>query len=99
VESEPGPPAVDPHLTPEQALLLQADLRRLQDAIAKVPLRLRAVLLLHDFDEVPVAEAAAALGIPVKTAYSRLAAARKRFRQAFRQAELGPLASPAGDEP
>ena len=99
VESDPDPEIADSRVTPEQALLIRAELRQLQAALARVPLRQRAVLLLHDFDEVPVGEAAAALGIPLKTAYSRLAAARTNFRRAFRQAELGNALVLRGDEP
>ncbi len=80
-------------LDPEQRVLLIAELERLDAALGQVPLKLRGVLLLHDFDEVPPKEIAQALGIPLKTIYSRLAAARKRFRQAFRQSELHDLGS------
>lgn len=73
---------------PELATVMKAELTALQHALAEVPFKQRAVLLLHDFDEVPVAEVASALGIPPKTVYSRLDAARKRFRQAYRQQEL-----------
>lgn len=96
---EPEPQIADPGLTPEQATLIRAELAQLQAAIAKVPLRHRAVLLLHDFDEVPVADVAVALEVPLKTAYSRLAAGRKYFRRALRQAELEALAFPYGAEP
>jgi RNA polymerase sigma-70 factor, ECF subfamily len=81
----------DPNLGPEQQTVLKAELRQLQQALCRVPLRHRAVLLLHDFDEIPMTEAAQALGLPLKTAYSRLAAGRKRFRQVLRQAELEPF--------
>lgn len=87
---EPVVDLEDPNLGPEQQAILRAELLRLQQALSRVPLRQRAVLLLHDFDEVPMTEAADALGLPLKTAYSRLAAGRKRFRQALRQAELEP---------
>jgi RNA polymerase sigma-70 factor, ECF subfamily len=73
---------------PEQRALLQAELNRLQTALEEVPLKVRAVLLLHDFDEVPLKEIATTLGLKLQTAYSRLALARKRFRQAFRRGEL-----------
>lgn len=91
VQGEPNPHIEDPGLGPEQQTMVRAELRRLQQALSKVPLRHRGALLLHDFDEVPMSEVAVALGLPLKTAYSRLAAGRKRFRQAFRQAELEPF--------
>src|SRR5690606_825587 len=90
-QTEPDLHLEDPGLGPEQRAIVRAELRRLQQALAKVPLRHRGVLLLHDFDEIPMSQAAVALGLPLKTAYSRLAAGRKRFRQAFRQAELEPF--------
>ncbi len=37
----------------------------------------RAVLVLSEIENLPMAEVALTLDIPVKTAYSRLAAARK----------------------
>lgn len=88
IQAAPELDVEDPSLGPEQALIIQSELRRLQQALSRVPLRQRGILLLHDFDEVPMSDAATALGIPLKTAYSRLAAGRRRFRQAFRQAEL-----------
>ena len=45
----------------------------------------RAVLVLHDIDEVPVPAIAEALGIPVNTAYSRLRLAREDLRAALRR--------------
>lgn len=41
----------------------------------------RAVLVLHEIEEVPMREVATALEIPVKTAYSRLYAARARAKE------------------
>jgi RNA polymerase sigma-70 factor, ECF subfamily len=64
----------------ERALLLAA--------LDTVELERRAVVILHELDEVPVPAIALALGIPVGTAYSRLrlgredlAAALKRLRK------------------
>lgn len=39
----------------------------------------RAVLVMHDLDELPMKEIAEVLGIPVFTAYSRLRTAREQF--------------------
>lgn len=74
--------------SPEHAALVRAELEALNLALAEVPIKQRAVLLLHDFDEAPATEVASALGIPLKTVYSRLDAGRKRFRQCYRQQEL-----------
>jgi RNA polymerase sigma-70 factor, ECF subfamily len=77
-----------PGISPEEQALQRAEFDRLYAALDQVPLKLRGVLLLHDFDEVPLKEIAGALEIPLQTVYSRLSLARKRFRQAFRQGEL-----------
>lgn len=41
----------------------------------------RSIFILHELDEVPVPEAALALGVPVDTAWSRLRAARRQFNE------------------
>ncbi|MEO6576593.1 MAG: sigma-70 family RNA polymerase sigma factor, partial [Polyangiaceae bacterium] len=48
----------------------------------------RAVLIMHDLDELPMKEVAEALGIPVFTAYSRLRVAREEFAAAAKRAQL-----------
>lgn len=77
-----------PGVSPEEQALQRSELERLYAALEQVPLALRGILLLHDFDEVPLKEIAHALQIPLQTTYSRLSKARQRFRQAFRQGEL-----------
>ncbi len=74
--------------SPERSAVVRAELEAVQRALVRVPLKQRAVLLLHDFDEIPALEVASALGIPLKTVYSRLDAARKHFRQFYRLQEL-----------
>ena len=54
-------------------------------ALERIPLPRRAVLVMHDLDGVPVGEAAAALSIPLFTAYSRLRKARKELETALRR--------------
>jgi RNA polymerase sigma-70 factor (ECF subfamily) len=54
-------------------------------ALEAVPLRRRAVLVMHDLDEVPMVQVAAALSIPVFTAYSRLRKARTELEAAIRR--------------
>jgi RNA polymerase sigma-70 factor (ECF subfamily) len=76
-------PSPDPH-----ARLAAAERQRLvRSALASLDLERRAVLIMHDFDGVSGQEIAASLEIPLKTMYSRLAAARVRFIKAFRRAE------------
>jgi RNA polymerase sigma-70 factor (ECF subfamily) len=45
-------------------------------ALGKLDLDRRAVFVMHEIDEIPVPEIAAALAIPLNTAYSRLRLAR-----------------------
>jgi RNA polymerase sigma-70 factor, ECF subfamily len=54
-------------------------------ALDRVPLGRRAVLLMHDLDEVPVAEIACVLGIRLFTAYARLRKARRELASALRR--------------
>lgn len=53
-------------------------------ALAKIPLPRRAVLVMHDIDEVAIREVASVLHIPLFTAYSRLRKARKELEQGLR---------------
>jgi len=54
-------------------------------ALEHVPLRRRAVLIMHELDDIPVAEVAAALKIPRFTAYGRLRNARRELAAALRR--------------
>jgi len=47
----------------------------------------RAVLVMHDLDGHPIPEVAAALSIPLNTAYSRLRLAREDFKAALERRE------------
>ena len=51
-------------------------------ALERIPLKRRAVLIMHDLDEVPVQAVAATLSIPLFTAYSRLRKARRELEAA-----------------
>jgi RNA polymerase sigma-70 factor (ECF subfamily) len=51
-------------------------------ALDRLPVTRRAVLVMHEIDQVPIREVASALQIPVFTAYSRLRKARIEFRTA-----------------
>ncbi len=51
-------------------------------ALERIPLKRRAVLIMHDLDEVPVQDVAATLSIPLFTAYSRLRKARRELETA-----------------
>jgi RNA polymerase sigma-70 factor (ECF subfamily) len=50
----------------------------------------RAVLVMHDLEELPMPQVAEALEIPLNTAYSRLRLARRDFEEAARRRVEGP---------
>lgn len=52
------------------------------DALNRIPLKRRAVLVMHDLDEIPVQDVAVTLSIPLFTAYSRLRKARRELEAA-----------------
>jgi RNA polymerase sigma-70 factor (ECF subfamily) len=56
--------------------------------LAEVPLERRAVLVMHEVDEVPMREIAAQLGIPLFTAYSRLRKARSELDAALARRQV-----------
>jgi RNA polymerase sigma-70 factor (ECF subfamily) len=67
---------------PEHSALERERLRRLQKALDTLDEDKRAVFVLAELQGESVVSIAAGLGIPVDTAYSRLRAARKLFREA-----------------
>lgn len=69
--------------SPEDLLESVEVARILQAALRAVPLSRRAVLIMHHLDEVPVAELARSLSIPLFTAYSRLRKAHRELEQAL----------------
>ena len=75
-DSGPGP---DEALASKQARAL------VLAALERIPLPRRAVLVMHDIDDVPVSEVAAMLAIPLFTVYSRLRKARRELEAAIRR--------------
>jgi len=75
----------DPEGRPDTAFAMKQDRLLLLAALDRVPLHRRAVLIMHDFDEVPMPEIAATLSIPRFTAYSRLRKARRELASAVRR--------------
>jgi RNA polymerase sigma-70 factor (ECF subfamily) len=66
--------------------LVDDDRRSLVEAaLAHVEVDRRAVLLLHDLQETPMAEVAALLEIPLQTGYSRLRVGREELVKAARR--------------
>lgn len=80
--------AVDPADGPEEHLASGQARQLVLDALEALDLDLRGVLVMHDLDGHPVPEVAAALGLPLNTAYSRLRLARERFAAAVRRLQL-----------
>jgi len=54
-------------------------------ALEGIPLPRRAVLVMHDIDDVPVSEVAKVLKIPLFTVYSRLRKARRELEAVIRR--------------
>ena len=71
--------------TPESLLLDQFDQALLQEAIEKLPVAFREVLLLCDVEEMSYQEISETLAIPMGTVMSRLARARRAVRESVRQ--------------
>lgn len=60
---------------------------RLDAALSSLDEAKRAVFILHDMEEMTMAEVAEAVGCPLNTAYSRLRDARQRVRAFFEPSE------------
>jgi len=70
---------------PDEALQTKQARQMVLAALERIPLRRRAVLVMHDLDDIPVADIASVLGIPRFTAYSRLRKARRELEVALRR--------------
>jgi len=70
---------------PDEALQTKQARALVLAALERIPLPRRAVLVMHDLDEVPVGEVASVLAIPLFTAYSRLRKARREIEAAVRR--------------
>src|SRR6266581_822563 len=65
--------------TPEAALIAKADARRLEAAIAELPVPFRETLVLRDVQGLDYREIAEVTKVPIGTVTSRLARARRRL--------------------
>jgi len=65
------------------AVTRREDLSRLDDALAAIEIGKRAVLVLHEIEEMTAPEIAQVLGIPMNTVYSRLRVAREELEEAL----------------
>jgi RNA polymerase sigma-70 factor (ECF subfamily) len=75
----------DGALNPEALLQSKESSTLLSAALNRVPLSRRAVLMMHDLDEIPVAEVARRLSITRFGTYARLRKARKELASAVRR--------------
>lgn len=73
----------DTRARPDQQLADTQNRRLLLEALTAVPMERRAVLILHEVDEVPMRDIAEQLSIPLFTAYSRLRKARRELDAAL----------------
>jgi len=64
---------------PETEQLLKAQAQLVNQAIEKLPIEFREVVVLRELEELSYKEIAVVLGVPVGTVMSRLARARKRL--------------------
>ena len=71
----------DPGDDPARRAAMADERRRVLGAIARLPVAQRSVVALSAIQELPRAEVATILGIPVGTVDSRLHAARERLRE------------------
>jgi len=70
---------------PDDALRAKQSRALVLAALERIPLPRRAVLVMHELDDVPVAEVAKVLAIPLFTAYSRLRKARRELLAAVKR--------------
>ncbi|MGC2182486.1 MAG: sigma-70 family RNA polymerase sigma factor [Terriglobales bacterium] len=66
--------------TPESILLQRSDQQLVQEALGRLPVLYREVLLLCEFEEMSYQEISATLGVPMGTVMSRLSRARRALR-------------------
>jgi len=78
---------------PDEALEAENVRRLVLAALSRVPLDRRAVLVMHDIDEIPMREVTKALSLPLFTGYSRLRKARREFEAAVRSLRKGKSSS------
>lgn len=71
----------DPGRPLEDRLAARELQRAVWEAIAKLPPKLRAVLLMYDFEQLTYQQIAAVLRVPMGTVKSRLFSARQQLRQ------------------
>jgi RNA polymerase sigma-70 factor (ECF subfamily) len=76
--------------TPESILLQRSDRQLVQDALGRLPVPYREVLLLCEFEEMSYQEISATLAVPMGTVMSRLSRARRALRDAVQALQARP---------
>jgi len=71
--------------TPESILLQRSDQQLVREALTRLPVPYREVLLLCEFEEMSYQEISATLAIPMGTVMSRLSRARRALRDAVQE--------------
>ena len=81
-DSDDDPP-IEPAAseTPESVLLARVNLETIQNALEKLPVKFREIILLSDWEEMSYQEISETLGIPTGTVMSRLSRARRAMRE------------------
>lgn len=77
--------AIDEAMSPECSLQSKQALGLLLTALETVPLPRRAVVIMHDLDEIPIVEVARSLAISRFGAYARLRQGRSELKAAVRR--------------
>jgi RNA polymerase sigma-70 factor, ECF subfamily len=80
-------PTVGTDATQESALQVARARHRLLQMLDELPEEQRAVVVLHELEELKMADVASLLNCPLFTAYSRLRLARKRLEQLLTRAD------------
>lgn len=83
------PEPEDAGSSPEMKLQARQSAALLASALKRIPLPRRAVLIMHDFDDVPIRDIAETLSITRFGAYARLRKARQELRVAVQRLLIG----------
>jgi RNA polymerase sigma-70 factor, ECF subfamily len=94
-DDAPVPPAT--FTTPESLLIKRFQEDAVQNAIERLPVTFREVLLLCDVEDAPYREISEILSIPIGTVMSRLARARKTVRESVLSVLPAESRSPVGN--
>lgn len=76
-----APEAADEDLSPDERYLLSQQQLLIRHAVSRLPEPQRLVIIMHHFEDRPVAEIAVELGVPLGTVLSRLARGRDALRR------------------